>query len=139
MSLTRIAGVVAAALYTVTVLFQLAIAAGAPWGRAAYGGYVESPGVELRITSVIAAVVWSAAALIILRRSGHPVWAPLPDRALPVAVWVLVGLGVLGVASNAISQSPLERAIWVPVTVIMLASALTVALGARRAGRVERA
>ncbi len=139
MSLTKIAGVVGATVYAGVVLFQLAIAAGAPWGRAAYGGYVESPGVELRVTSIIAAVVWTAAALIILRRAGHPVWAPLPDRALPVAVWVLVGLSGLSVATNAISQSPLERAIWVPVAIAMLASTLTVALGARRERWAQRA
>jgi hypothetical protein len=124
-----IAGIVALVLYAVLVAFQLALAAGAPWGRAAYGG--QHPGVlptGYRIASAVAAVVWAGVALSIARRAGLPVWAPLPDAALPVLVWIVVGLSVVAVVLNAITRSALERAIWLPVALVLLASVLVVAI-----------
>lgn len=124
-----IGGVVALMLLGVLVVFQLALAAGAPWGRAVYGG--GSPGVlpgRLRVASAIAALVWSLIALCVARRSGIPIWAPLPDAALPVLVWVVVALAVVAVVLNAITRSRIERAIWLPVSLLLLAAVLVVAL-----------
>ena len=129
--LTLLAAVVALVLFAGLVVFQLALAAGAPWGRAAYGG--QAPGVlprQFRISSVVAAVVWAGVALVVARHAGIPVWAPLPDAWLPVAVWVVVGLLALAVVLNAVSRSRVERAIWLPTTLVMLAATLTVALTA---------
>ena len=135
MIIARRAAIGAAVLYAVIVAFQLAIALGAPWGRAAFGGYVERPGMELRVASAVAIVVWSAAALIILKRVGIPVWAPLPRRALPAAVWVLACLAVFAILPNAITESPLERAIWLPYCLVQAALVVTVAVTSRRAAR----
>jgi hypothetical protein len=132
MTATRIAAVSAATLFGILAAFQLAIALGAPWGRAAYGGYTETPGIELRVSSVVATVIWASAALIVLKRTAHKVWAPLPKRALPVAVWVLGGLTALGTLPNLISQSPLERNIWTPVSIVLAALTFTVAIASRR-------
>ena len=68
-------------------------------------------------------------ALSVARHAGLPVWAPLPDAALPVLVWVVVGLSAVAVVLNAITRSTIERAIWLPVTLVLLASVLAVALG----------
>lgn len=135
MTIARRAAIGAAVLYFLLVAFQLAIALGAPLGRAAFGGYVEQPGAELRAASVVATVVWSAAALIILRRVGFGVWAPLPRRALPAAVWVLVGLAIFAILPNAITESPLERAVWLPYCIVQAALVTTVAVASRRAAR----
>jgi hypothetical protein len=61
---------------------------------------------------------------------------PLPDSWLPVVVWVVVGLLVIAVVMNAITPSPLERAIWLPFSLLVLASTLTVAIAAGRPGSV---
>jgi hypothetical protein len=127
--LTLVAAVVALILFAALVLFQLALAAGAPWGRAAYGG--QTPGVlpaRLRVSSVVAALVWAGVALVVARRGGIPVWAPLPDAWLPVAIWIVVGLLALAVVLNTITRSTVERAIWAPASVLMLAATLVVAL-----------
>jgi hypothetical protein len=131
MRIERPAAIAAAVLYLLIAAFQLALALGAPLGRAAFGGYVEQPGPELRIASVIAVLVWSSAALIILKRVGYDVWAPLPRRALPAAVWVLVGLAVVAILPNAITESPLERAIWLPFCLVQAALVITVAVSSR--------
>jgi hypothetical protein len=129
---TLIAVVVALVLFAALVVFQLALAAGAPWGRAAYGG--QNPGVlpgRLRVSSVVAAVVWTVLALAVARRGGVPVWSPLPDAWLPVVIWVVVGLLAISVVLNTITRSAVERAIWMPTSLVLLAATLTVALTAQ--------
>jgi hypothetical protein len=126
-----IAAVVALVAFTALVAFQLALALGVPWGRAAYGG--RNPGrlpASLRISSVVAAVVWTAVALVVARAGGISVWAPLPDAWLPVAVWVVAGLLALSVALNAITRSRIERAVWLPTSLVMFVATLVVALTA---------
>lgn len=126
-----IAAVVALVAFAALVVFQLALALGAPWGSAAYGG--RSPGrlpASLRLSSVVAAVVWTAVALVVARAGGIPVWAPLPDAWLPVAVWVVAGLLALSVVLNAITRSRIERAVWLPGSLLMFAATLVVALTA---------
>lgn len=131
-AVARVAGVAALVLFALLIAFQLALALGAPWGRAAYGG--QSVGVlptQFRVASAVAVVVWAGIALVVARRAGLPVWAPLPVPWLPVVIWIVVGLLVIAVVMNAITPSGLERAIWLPFTLVLLASTLTVAITAR--------
>ena len=129
--LARIAAIVAAVLFAGLVIFQVALALGAPWGRAAYGGQSAELTAQLRITSAVAAVVWTGVALVVLKRAGFDVWAPLPASWLPVAIWVVVALMAVAVVMNAITPSALERAIWLPAGILLFGSTLTVAIAAR--------
>lgn len=133
----RIAAIAAVVLFAALIAFQLALALGAPWGRAAYGGQLDGVlPTRFRVASAVAVVVWTAIALVVASRGGLPVWAPLPVSWLPVVVWIVVGLLVIAVVMNAITPSPLERAIWLPFTLVLLASTLTVAIAAGRPGSV---
>lgn len=127
-SIARITGIAVAVLLFGLVLFQIALAAGVPWGLAAYGGRSAELPNELRVASGVAVVVWTVAALIVLRRAGVSGWAPLPDAWLVIAMWILVGLAVVAVVMNAITPSALERAIWLPFSVLLLGGMLTVAI-----------
>ncbi|WP_309710098.1 hypothetical protein [Pseudolysinimonas sp.] len=130
-AVARVAAIVALILFALLIVFQLALALGAPWGRAAYGGQTAGVlPVHFRVASAVAVVVWAAVALIVVRRAGLPVWTPLPVSWLPVVVWIVVGLLVIAVVMNAITPSALERAIWLPFTLLLLASTLTVAITA---------
>jgi hypothetical protein len=131
-SFARPAAVAVAILLAGLSVFEIALAAGAPWGAAAFGGASAVLEPALRVTAGVFAVVWAAAALVVLRRAGHPVWAPLPRRALPVAVWVLAGYMALGVLTNSISPSTIERAIRVPATIAMSALCFGIAFTLRR-------
>ena len=133
MTLVRNAALILAVLLIGLALFQFALAIGAPWGRAAFGGFVERPSPELRISAAVATVIWTAAALIVLRRAGLPVWAPLPASWLHVAVWILVGLLALSIIVNAISPSVLEKSIWVPFGVVTTTLAVIVAVNSSAA------
>lgn len=122
------AATVAVALLVGVAAFQVALALGAPWGRASYGGQERVLPTRLRVTSAVAAVAWPLVALVVARRAGAPAWAPLPDVWLPAATWAVAGLLAISVVMNALSRSRVERAIWVPVVAVACASVAVVAL-----------
>jgi hypothetical protein len=106
-------GVVAACLLGVVILFQLALAAGAPWGEAAYGGRAAQDNGRLptryRIASACTAVVLAGALWLVLAASAVISWAPLSESLLGVGIWVLVGLFALNTAGNLAGRHPVER------------------------------
>jgi hypothetical protein len=108
--------------------FQMALALGAPWGRAAWGGAHQGRLPRtLRIASGFAAVFWILAASVLLKRAGHEL-IPLSFSVARWGTWVLFGLSVLGALMNLASRSRLERLIWSPVSAILAVLCLLVAL-----------
>jgi hypothetical protein len=106
-------------------LFQLGLALGAPLGRAAWGGTI--PGrlpAGLRVGSLVAVLIWSSAAAVVLGRVGV---GPLPSIAW--LTWVLFGLLLLGTLMNLASSSPWERYFWGPYALVLAALTLVVARG----------
>jgi len=126
--LSRRTSVIAAVLFGGLALFEAALAAGVPWGRAAWGGGQAELGAGLPISSAVSVVLWSLAALVVLRRGGHTTWSPLPDRWLRVAVWVLAGYSILGVLVNLASRSSIERALMAPFSLALATCCAIVAL-----------
>jgi hypothetical protein len=110
------------------VAFQIALALGAPWGRYAMGG--AFPGrfpPRMRVAAVVQAVLIALLAVVVLSAAGL-VWPDLA-AAYPWLVWVAVAVSAVAVVLNAISRSPGERRIWVPVASLLFVSSLLVALG----------
>lgn len=97
-------------LLAVIVVFQLALAFGAPLGYAAWGG--QHPGVlptRLRIASAVAAlVIYPLIGLVILPSADliEADWLPIRGEA---AMWALAGLLALGALANLVSRSGMER------------------------------
>jgi hypothetical protein len=115
------------ALMVGVVAFQLALAAGAPWGEYAMGG--AFPGrypTRLRIAAVIQAILLGGLSVVVLSAAG----LLLPDivATWPWLAWVPVVVSALAVFLNAASRSAGERRIWVPVAVALLVTSLVVAL-----------
>lgn len=99
-----------AAALVVLSAFQAALAGGAPWGRAAYGG--TRNGVlprHLRVVSLFASTVYGIGAVGIIRGGGS---ARVRQRGF-TGLSVFMSLGVL---ANGASRSSVERAIWTPFT-----------------------
>ncbi|GAB3622441.1 hypothetical protein GCM10027418_05230 [Mariniluteicoccus endophyticus] len=93
-------------------LFQLGLAAGAPWGAASYGG--AHPGTlptHLRVASGIAAGVYAALTLGVATDVGS-------DRVRRVGLTALAALMAGGTVLNAISPSAPER-VWSPVCALI--------------------
>jgi hypothetical protein len=123
------AAIVAVVLLGVIAGFQLALALGAPWGAAAWGG--QHPGVlprRLRIASGVAAVlVYPLVIAIVLAAAGiiGDDWLAIDGAIL---MWVLAGMLGLGALMNFASRSPRER-IWGPVALTVAMCCVIVALG----------
>ena len=110
---------VAAAGFLVVVTFEVALAFGAPFGAAAWGG--ENTGqlpLDLRIASAIAGAFWSLAALTVLSRGRFAV-SPVPFSVSRWGTWALVGVLTLGTATNLASSSAWERFAWAPLVLTL--------------------
>jgi hypothetical protein len=123
----RTAGAVAAFGFVLVASFQAALAMGAPWGRAAWGGAHRRLPPGLRIASALAVVLWLVAALVVVARVGYD-WSPVPAGTARWGIWVLFGLLVLGTLMNLASGSRVERMIQTPVAAVLAILCLLVAL-----------
>ena len=77
----RVAAVLAAIGFAALAGFQAALAAGAPWGHAAWGGADAHLSANQRGASAVAAAVYVAATLIVLCRGGI-IWPARRNAAL---------------------------------------------------------
>lgn len=114
------------AVIACAILFQLALAAGLPWGSIAWGG--AFPGVlplHMRFASVGSAALLFLFAVVVQVRAGtgQSKWKSASRKL----IWVVVVYSGLGVIANTMTPSFWERVIWVPVTLLLLASSLVVA------------
>jgi len=129
MDTTDLAALVFAATIALVIGFQLALAAGAPWGAYAMGG--SFPGrypPAMRVAAVVMALILALVALVVLSCAG--LLLPGLAAGTPWVIWVIVALSAVGVVMNAASRSAGERRLWVPVTLVLLVSSLVVALTA---------
>jgi hypothetical protein len=124
----RTLAVIAVVGFVAIAAFQVALAFGAPLGRAAWGGTRRHLPPGLRVASGIAAVFWSFAAAIVLARGGVGATF-LPDVVARWGTWILVFVLVLGAVMNAASSSPWERYLWAPLSLGLAVVCFFVARG----------
>jgi hypothetical protein len=105
-----------------------ALALGAPWGIAAWGG--QNAGVlprALRIASGIAAImIYPLIGALVLTAAGliDDDWVPVDLR---IVMWVLTALLGVGAVMNFVSRSPRER-LWGPVALAVALCCAIIAL-----------
>ena len=128
MNIRRIAGYVFVIIAAAVFAFQIALAFGAPWGSYAMGGaYPGQFPPQLRIASLVQALLWVFFACVVLSRTGIalPGWV----RASRWLVWIVVALTGISLLLNLITPSAGERMLWAPVAFVMLVCSLLVATG----------
>jgi hypothetical protein len=114
------------ALTCTVVVFQLALAAGAPWGELTMGGAFrgELPP-RMRAVAFGSAVLLSGFGAIVAARAG------LAFRRLHRLsrwlIWVVAAYAIVGVVLNAVTPSSHERALWLPVAIVLVVCTLIVA------------
>lgn len=123
----QLAALLAAIGFMVIAVFQVAIALGAPLGRAAWGGAHTRLPPNLRVASAVAAVIWLVAALVVLDRAGTPL-IDLPDPVSFWGTWALVVVLPVGALMNFASSSPYERFGWGPLAIVLALLTLVLAL-----------
>ena len=125
----KVAAVIATMLLSIVVIFQVALAAGAPWGRAAWGG--QHQGVlptRLRIASgAVAFVVYPIIIVAVLDAAGFLDLDLLPGNGATV-IWTFVALFTFGALANLFSRSMLER-LWAPVSLAIAVCCVFIAAG----------
>ncbi|MGH3089924.1 MAG: hypothetical protein ACRDSJ_21800 [Rubrobacteraceae bacterium] len=127
MKIIRVAALVYATVSVGVVAFQVALAAGAPWGAYAMGG--AFPGQfppTLRNAALVQAALIVGMAAVVLSRAGLVLagWS----RASRRLVWVVVAFAAVSLVLNLITPSAGERAIGVPVALVLLVSSAVVAV-----------
>jgi hypothetical protein len=125
----RAAAVAAAIGFVGIAVFQVALAAGAPWGHAAWGGAHAHLSTAQRIGSAAAVVVWTAAVLIVLARAGF--WrAGKLARLFRWGTWFFAALSAIGALLNFASQSRWENFIFGPLALVLTILCIVVARSA---------
>jgi hypothetical protein len=123
----RSAALLFAGLTGLVVLFQSALALGAPWGSYAMGG--AFPGAypqPMRFAAAGQGVVLGLVGLIVLARAGLllPSWR----RGAGILIWPIVLLLAVSLVLNLITPSPMERVVWALIAGLLFLSSLRVAL-----------
>lgn len=127
--MTTYAALAACAILAGLAIFQTLLAAGAPFGRYAWGGQHDGVlPIRLRIGSLSSLLVYVLIALVLLRRADLITSGP-PDGAVRVAAWAVTGYFVVGTVMNALSRSRAERTVMTPTAAALAALSLVVALG----------
>ncbi|MER6171148.1 hypothetical protein [Streptosporangium sp. NPDC001681] len=120
-----IAGLVLLAILAVS---QIALAAGAPLGRFAWGGRHDVLPRNLRIGSVVAVLIYAVFALFLVSKAG--LVSIIGEPLLTIGMWVIVIYLVLNSVMNLLSRSKFERLVMTPVALVMGAVFLVVTLTA---------
>ncbi|WP_293202055.1 hypothetical protein [Paenibacillus sp.] len=113
-------------LILIVILFQMALAAGVPWGEYAMGG--KFPGkypIAMRFACLFQIAILAFIGIIVLSKSGLllPEWSAFAD----IAIWFIVAYLILGTILNLITRSVWERRIWANVTIVMLITSIIIA------------
>jgi threonine/homoserine efflux transporter RhtA len=128
MNPTTIAALIQAVISLGVVIFQLALAAGAPWAEYTMGGQTKGrlPR-SLRIGATLSAVIMLAQAGHYLAQAGV-IPRLLDSTGNNVVNWIWFGFSIAGLILNSISRSKKERNTWVPVLLASSVCTLLVAL-----------
>lgn len=124
---TLVAAYTFGVLIAIVVLFQLALALGAPWGEMAMGG--KFPGrfpTAMRVAALFQIVILVFIALIVLARAG--IFLEAFSAFAESAIWGVVIYSLLGTILNIMTPSKKERILWVPVTMGLLICSAIVAV-----------
>jgi hypothetical protein len=134
----RLAAVLAAIGFTSLAVFQAALAAGAPWGHAAWGGGDAHLSAGQRVASAVAAIIYIAAALIVLGRAEIILRARSNAALYHWGTWFLAVAMAIGAVPNFASQSRWENFVFGPLALVLAALCTVVARSAAAGPGRER-
>jgi hypothetical protein len=114
-------------LTLIVFLFQIALAAGMPWGHLAMGGrYPGKFPPRMRVGAVIQGALMAFLGMIVLSRAGVALLS-LANLS-NILIWVALAISGVSLVLNLMTQSKWERILWAPVALLMTVSSLVVAL-----------
>lgn len=115
--LRQMTEIVLIAMLAVLVIFQIALALGAPLGEAAWGGrYKNALPAKLRIASAFSAVLLLFMITVVASKADRIVM--YPDNFTSTTLWVMAIYFGIGIVMNVVSRSKIER-IWSPYSAVL--------------------
>ena len=114
--------------FAAMVAFQIALAAGAPLGHAAWSGADAHLSTAQRVGSAVSVAFYALAIIVVCRRA-----AGRTERRYRWGTWALVCILGISTLMNAASSSPWERYLLAPIALALAALCAVVAHGASRA------
>jgi hypothetical protein len=114
---------------TALIAFQVALAAGARLGQAAWGGQHATLPPGLRIATIVPIAIYVLGALVVLRRAGYRA-IRLSDKTARRGTWTFGVVLLLSALLNFASQSAWERFLMAPVALVLALLTFTVAWAA---------
>lgn len=118
MPLALPAAIAACVLLAALAIFQVALIAGAPLGRFAWGGQHEVLPSKLRVGSATSIILYVFIAYVGLAKAGLA--PPLVSEGFTdVTCWVLTGYFAVGIVLNGISPSKPERMVMAPTVLVL--------------------
>jgi hypothetical protein len=127
MPFAQLAALAACTILAALAVFQVALIAGAPLGRFAWGGQHEVLPAKLRIGSATSILLYVFIAYVALAKADLA--PPLVSVGFTeVTCWVLTGYFALGIVLNGISRSKPERLVMTPTVVVLTALYLLISL-----------
>jgi hypothetical protein len=116
--MVQVSALTATAVLAILAVFQLALMAGAPFGRLAWGGQHRVLPPKLRLGSAVSIALYGFFAYIALARAGLA--GPFVSESFTgVTAWVLAAYFALGVVMNGISRSLPERLTMTPTALAL--------------------
>lgn len=111
----------AAVLLYVVAAFHAALVLGAPWGALTQGGATSgSLAASGRSAAAVSCAVSIVMASAILGRVGRGPFGLRSSRIATVLAWLTTAYAVIAVVLNLITRSSAERALWAPVSIVLL-------------------
>lgn len=114
------------AMLGVLAIFQIALAAGAPLGKFAWGGEHVTLPLNLRFGAISAVLRYAFIAFIALDRAG--IIAVLPDEFSFWVMWLIVAHLGFSVVLSLLSKSKYEKMTLAPYAFVMSVLSLLIAL-----------
>ena len=97
--------------------FQIALAAGAPFGRFAWGGEHRVLPATQRLASMASVAIYALVASFPLQKAGFiTLW---PAGWIEAGIWITACTLAVSIGLNAMSRSRAERRVMTPVAVIL--------------------
>jgi hypothetical protein len=134
MNFAQTAATVGAVLIACVAAFQLALALGAPYGDAVFGGRAPTESGVLtrpfRVLAVLQAVVLGLFGWVLLARTDLVSIPLLGARSLIWVTWGILVFLVLNTVANFSAPHPIERWVMGPLTLVLSALTLFIAMTA---------
>ncbi|MFC1917040.1 hypothetical protein ACFLXH_00100 [Chloroflexota bacterium] len=124
---TQIAALVAVIGFFGLMCFQILLALGFPFGKAAWGGKYKKLPPGFRIASLFTAGIFVFTSILVLEKANilSVLYSP---KVVTFGIWIFTAFLGLNTISNFISRSKLEKRIMTPVSLTLGLLCLTVAI-----------